>query len=112
MDRFQPSLAHVASNTKLLQYVQKSLPCVDLDLFYGKVNVGGLYIRMVKTVRLSFEGTIAGNIYDSRLLYLYMTITFKHVYWYISYQISGVLIQDHWPSGCTMYKQSFLWQFS
>ena len=60
---------------------------------------------MGKTVNMSFEGTIAGNIYDSEkkmirrvhlplgllYMYLYMTITFKHVHWYLGYAYAGPL---------------------
>ena len=31
---------HEASMAQVLQCVYKSLPCDDLDLFYGKVNIG------------------------------------------------------------------------
>ena len=39
--------------TQVLQCIFKSLPCDDLDLFYGKVNIGRLCILMGKTVKMS-----------------------------------------------------------
>ena len=37
-------ISHEASMAKVLQCIDKSLPCGDLDLFYDKVNIGHLCI--------------------------------------------------------------------
>ena len=47
---------HVALGTQALQSLYKWWPCVDLDLFYGKVKLGHLYVWMGKTVIKSFNG--------------------------------------------------------
>ena len=47
---------HVAFGTQAQQSLHKWWPWVDLDLFYGKVNLGHLYFRMGKTVIKSFNG--------------------------------------------------------
>ena len=39
----------------VLQCIYKSLPCGDLDLFYDKVNIGRLCIRIGKKIKKSFE---------------------------------------------------------
>ena len=41
---------------KALQSLYKSWPWDDLDLFYGKVNIGRPWIWMGKIVKMSFEG--------------------------------------------------------
>ena len=41
--------------TQVLQCVYKSWPCDDLDLFYGKVNIGRQCIWMGKTFEMSFK---------------------------------------------------------
>ena len=45
-----------ASVTGPLQSLYKSLPWDDLDLFYGKVNIGRSCIWMGKSVKMSFLG--------------------------------------------------------
>ena len=40
---------------QVLQCVNKSWPCGDLDLFYGKVNIGHQCIWMGKTFKMSFK---------------------------------------------------------
>ena len=47
---------HVALGTQALQSFYKWWPWVDLDLFYGKVKLGHLYVWMGKTVIKSFNG--------------------------------------------------------
>ena len=47
---------HVALGTQALQSLYKWWPWVDLDLFYGKVKLGHLYVWMGKTVIKSFNG--------------------------------------------------------
>ena len=47
---------HVAFGTQALQSLYKWWPWVDLDLFYGKVKLGHLYVWMGKTVTKSFNG--------------------------------------------------------
>ena len=47
---------HVALGTQVLQRLYKWWPWVDLDLFYGKVKLGHLYVWMGKTVIKSFNG--------------------------------------------------------
>ena len=46
---------HEALMTQVLQCVYKSWPCGDLDLFYGKVNIGRQCIWMGKTFKMSFK---------------------------------------------------------
>ena len=47
---------HVALGTYALQSLYKWWPWDDLDLFYGKVKLGHLYVWMGKTVIKSFNG--------------------------------------------------------
>ena len=47
---------HAASGIQVLQSLNKWWPWVDLDLFYGKVKLGRLYVWMGKTVTKSFNG--------------------------------------------------------
>ena len=49
---------HEALMAQALQCVYKSWPYDDLDLFYGKVNIGRECIRKGKIVKLSFKGII------------------------------------------------------
>ena len=49
---------HEALMTQVLQCVCNSSPCDDLDLFYGKVNIGRLCICMRKTVKMPFKEKI------------------------------------------------------
>ena len=42
---------HEAAGNRALQKLYKSLPWDDLDLFYGKVNLGHQCIRMEKIVK-------------------------------------------------------------
>ena len=92
---------HVALGTQALQSLYKWWPWVDLDLFYGKVNLGHLYVWMGKTVIKSFnEGKIAAKDYIDWIkllmkkicsqgvvcpcpgaIYLYLTTFFKHLHW-------------------------------
>ena len=44
--------------TRVLQCVYKLWPLDDLDLFYGKVNIGRPCIWMEKIVKMSFERQI------------------------------------------------------
>ena len=46
---------HEALMAQALQCVYKSWPCDDLDLFYGKVNIGRQCIWMGKTFKMSFK---------------------------------------------------------
>ena len=46
---------HEASMAQALQCIYKSWPCVDFDLFNGKVNIGRQCIWMGKTFKKSFE---------------------------------------------------------
>ena len=46
---------HVALGTQALQNLYKWWPWVDLDLFYGTVKLGHLYVWMGKTVIKSFN---------------------------------------------------------
>ena len=90
---------HVALGTQALQSLYKWWPWVDLDLFYGKVKLGRLYVWMGKTVIKSFNGEklaakdyidwiilLMKNIWPKgvvcpcpRAIYLYMTTIFKHL---------------------------------
>ena len=47
---------HEAIGNGALQSLYKSWPWDDLDLFYGKVNLGYPHIWMGKIVTMSFEG--------------------------------------------------------
>ena len=47
---------HVALGTQGLRSLFKWWPWVDLDLYYGKVKLGHLYVWMRKTVIKSFNG--------------------------------------------------------
>ena len=49
------SAKHEASMAQALQCIYKSWPCDDLDLFYGKVNIGRQRIWMGKTFKMSFK---------------------------------------------------------
>ena len=51
-----------------LQCVYKSWLCDDLDLFYGKVNIGRQCIWMGKTFKMSFEVKVLQEM-DSRTEY-------------------------------------------
>ena len=90
---------HVALGTQALQSLYKWWPWVDLDLFYGKVKLGHLYVWMGKTVKKSFNGgKLAAKDYIDWIIllmkkiwpqgvvcpcpgaiYLYMTTIFKHL---------------------------------
>ena len=90
---------HVALGTQALQNLYKWWPWVDLDLFYGKVKLGNLYVWMGKTVIKSFNGgKFAAKDYIDWIIvlmkkiwpqgvvcpcpgaiYLYMTTIFKHL---------------------------------
>ena len=90
---------HVALGTQALQNLYKWWPWVDLDLFYGKVKLGHLYVWMGKTVIKSFNGgKLAAKDYIDWIIllmkkiwpqgvvcpcpgaiYLYMTTIFKHL---------------------------------
>ena len=48
-------MKHQASH-KALQSLYKLWPLDDLDIFYGKVNLGRPCIWMGKIVKMSFEG--------------------------------------------------------
>ena len=41
------------------------------------------------------------------LVYMYITILVKHVYWYIS-RVSGERLQDHWSSGICRLSKKFM----
>ena len=47
---------HEASGSRALQSLYKSWPWDDLDLFYGKVNIGHPCIWMGKIDKIWFEG--------------------------------------------------------
>ena len=62
---------HVALGTQALQNLYKWWPWVNLDLFYGKVKLGHLYVWMGKTVIKSFnEGKLAAKDYIDWIILL------------------------------------------
>ena len=99
MTRRFTSAWHVALGTQALQSLYKWWPWVDLDLFYGKVKLGHLYVLMGKTIIKSFNGgKLAAKDYIDWIIllmkkiwpqwvvcpcpgaiYLYMTTIFKHL---------------------------------
>ena len=92
---------HVSLGTQALQILYKWWPWVDLDLIYGKVKFGHLYVWMGKTVIKSFNwGKLAAKDYIDWIIlfmkkndlggvvcpcpgavYMYITIIFKHLLW-------------------------------
>ena len=99
---------HVALGTQALQSLYKWWPWVDLDLFYGKVKSGHLYVWMGKTVIKSFNGgKLAAKDYIDWIIllmkkiwpqgvvcpcpgaiYLYMTTIFKRGARWLSGRVS------------------------
>ena len=73
---------HVALGTQALQSLYKWWPWVDLDLFYGKVKLGHLYVWMGKTVIKSFNGgKLAAKDYIDWIILLMKKIWPQGVVW-------------------------------
>ena len=68
---------HVALGTQAPQSLYKWWSWVDLDLFYGKVKLGHLYVWMGKTVIKSFNG--GGETCSKGLYWLNNTVNEKNL---------------------------------
>ena len=109
---------HVALGTQALQSLYKWWPWVDLDLFYGKVKLGHLYVWMGKTVIKSFNGgKLAAKDYIDWIIlfmkkiwpcpgaiYLYMTTIFKHFSTETAWPIKAKFyVEASWEWGTKVY---------
>ena len=61
----------------------------------GKLPGNGQKDRIFMILKIKFTRCVYPR---SGHIYVYLTLTGKDVYWYIS-QISGERLQDHWSSG-------------